>query len=334
MNEFELRKAYEARKPILEKYGQWVTETIISGLSDKLGSAAKVEVFFQIWPKPRVKKTDSFLEKALIRKPKEDPLEEVTDQVGVRFIVLLLEDVSLIGEVISSISSWSFSKDRDYEKERLERPDYFAYQSDHYVLKNNEVFSFEGVSIPVGVNCEVQVRTILQHAYAEMAHSSDYKPSIKLPEDDKKKIRRSLAKGAALIETTDDVFREIKDSFLAYDKTLKTVLDVSSKIYSELTGEQILSESRLSLLIADSYRDELSKVTAKTLEEWYEKKRWIGQVIRDKRNQSVFYRDSVVIFLGWLVSNYQMTMPRKWPLDSKYLEDIYTVFGVSTDGIF
>src|SRR5690554_7123656 len=117
MNEFELRKAYEARKPILEKYGQWVTETIISGLSDKLGSAAKVEVFFQIWPKPRVKKTDSFLEKALIRKPKEDPLEEVTDQVGVRFIVLLLEDVSLIGEVISSISSWSFSKDRDYEKE-------------------------------------------------------------------------------------------------------------------------------------------------------------------------------------------------------------------------
>ncbi|MGG7054618.1 GTP pyrophosphokinase [Nitrosomonas sp. ANs5] len=334
MNESDLKKAFEARKHILQKYGEWVTGTIISKLSERLGSNDKAKKYLRIWPTPRVKETDSFLEKALIRKPKSNPIDEITDQVGVRFIVLLLEDISVIGEIIKSTEAWSYSKDRDYEEERLNKPDYFSYQSDHYVLTNKEDFEFEGSCIPKGLVCEVQIRTILQHAYAEMAHSSDYKPSIKLPEEDKKKIRRSLAKGAALIETTDDVFREIQTSFLDYDKALKSILNKSSEIYLEFTGEEAAPDSRLSLLVADTYREQLKGISANDLSAWYENKSWVASNIIEKRKESVFYRDSVVIFLGWIICNYQTLVPKNWPLESRYLEDMYTVFGVSAEGLF
>ncbi len=70
MNEHELRREFETRRPALEAMGCWVTETILSELEKQLGSKAGVSKFLQIPPKPRVKETDSFLEKALVRKPK------------------------------------------------------------------------------------------------------------------------------------------------------------------------------------------------------------------------------------------------------------------------
>lgn len=247
MNEQELKQAYEARKPILRKYGEYVLETICDELKTRLGSLAKADKFLQIPPLPRVKETDSFLEKALVRKKKSTPLTEITDQVGVRFVVLLLKDISLIGDIINSVDSWSSSKDRDYEQERLEKPDYFAYQSDHYVVTNKNSFDYHEINIPAGISCEIQIRTILQHAYAEMAHQSDYKPSIKLPSEEQKQIKRSLAKGSALIETADDVFKEIQNHFTSYDSHTFALLTKASELYKNISGE-IVSPESLSLI--------------------------------------------------------------------------------------
>ena len=55
---------------------------------------------------------------------------------------------------------------------------------------------------------------------------------------------------------------------------------------------------------------------------------------RKKREDSVFYRDSVVILLGVLVTENETSIPRKWPVDSGYLEDFYNTLGISTSGLF
>jgi len=333
MNEAELKDAYEAKRPFLQKYGEWVTATICTELEQQLGSKGGLDKFLQIPPKPRVKATDSFLEKALVRKPKEDPLEEITDQVGVRFVVLLLEDIACIGEIIKS-GQWAWQKDRDHEQERLEKPDYFAYQSDHYVIRTNISINIEGMVIPSGTSCEIQIRTILQHAYAEMAHNSDYKPSIHLPEEDKKKVKRSLAKGSALIETTDDVFREIKNHLDEYDQSVRALLVRSSEIYTCWTGEASSSETALGLVVSDAYRELLKELTPEKLQAWADERRWLGEVLKNKRDKSVFYRDSFVILLGWLITENQVLIPKRWPVDKGYLEGYYTILGISTDGIF
>jgi putative GTP pyrophosphokinase len=333
MTENELAAAFESRKPALKALGSWIVDVVKADLTRELGDPKKADLFFQIPPKARVKETDSFLEKALIRKRKDDPLKEITDQVGVRFVVLLLENIDRIGAIIKA-GSWAWSHDRDHEAERLAKPDYFAYQSDHYVITTTEEGEWDGVKIPIGLSCEVQIRTILQHAYAEMAHASDYKPSIQLREEDRKRVKRSLAKGCALIETTDDVFKEITTRLREYSKSVDALLAKSAEIYNRLTGLSVPYETPLGSLIGDTYRELLKGYSPQNLEEWIAKYPWPEKAISGKRSESVFYRDPVVILLGLLVTQHETEIPRAWPVDNKYLEDFYSFLGISADGIF
>lgn len=333
MTEAELKAAFEVRKPALTAFGQWVKAYVIESLVRELGSVSAAEKFFQLPPKPRVKETDSFLEKALVRKPKSDPMKEITDQVGVRFVVLLLEDIDRIGKIIQA-GPWAYQKDRDHEQERLDKPDYFAYQSDHYVVTTKESHVLEGVTVPSGLSCEVQVRTILQHAYAEMAHKSDYKPSIRLPGEDRKHVKRALAKGSALIETTDDVFRDIEKRLREYDKSIQALLVRSAELYEKLTGEKGAPDSALAHVITDAYREILANVTPSDLTAWATGKNGLAVTLKEQRVGSVFYRDPVVVLLGLLVSKHSTALPAKWPVDMGYLERYYLDLGVSTEGIF
>lgn len=333
MNEAELKASFEARLPALQALGDWVTMTIISELKEQLGSESAVTKFLQIPPKPRVKETDSFLEKALIRKPKADPLSEITDQVGVRFVVLLLDDIARIGRIVEE-GPWRAQKDRDFLQERLEKVDYFAYQSDHYVVRTSCSHEFNGTMIPKDYPCEIQIRTILQHAYAEMAHGSSYKPPVKLPEADQKNINRALAKGSALIETTDDVFGEIKRKFREYNESNERLLVRSSEIYRELTGESASANTVLGEIITEQFRELLNGITPDELNDWAKARPWLGKALITKRNESVFYRDSVVILVGKLVSDHETKIPSLWPMDSYYLEDLYNTLGMSTNGLF
>lgn len=333
MKEAELQSAFEARRPALDALGRWVKHTIIEALEGQLGSKSAVTKFLQIPPNPRVKETDSFLEKALVRKRKSDPLSEITDQVGVRFVVLLLEDIDRIGKIVEA-GPWLAQKDRDFQQERLEKADYFAYQSDHFVIRPRSEFTFGGTVIPAGVPCEIQIRTILQHAYAEMAHSSSYKPPVKLPEEDQKQINRSLAKGSALIETTDEVFGEIKKRLRDYNESVTALLVRSSEIYRAITGETANPNTALGEIIAEKYRGMLKDVTPDKLNSWADERPWLKETLLKKRASSVFYRDSVVILLGLLVTENEIAVPKRWPVESDYLEDFYSTLGISTNGLF
>lgn len=333
MTEAELKAAFEARKPALAALGQWVKDFVTESLVKELGSLSATEKFFQIPPKPRVKETDSFLEKALVRKPKSDPMKEITDQVGVRFVVLLLEDIDRVGKIIQT-GPWEWQKDRDHEKERLDKPDYFAYQSDHYVVTTKDTHVHDGVTVPSGLSCEVQIRTILQHAYAEMAHKSDYKPSIRLPGEDRKHVKRALAKGSALIETTDDVFRDIETRLREYDKSIQALLIRSAELYEKLTGEISAPDSALAHVITDAYRELLANVTPSDLATWATGKSGLSDTLKEGRVGSVFYRDPVIVLLGLLISKHSTALPPKWPVDMGYLERYYLALGVSTEGLF
>lgn len=332
MDEAKLKEQFEKRKPALDAMGRWVAFTILSKLENQLGSKSSLDKFLQIPPKPRVKETDSFLEKALIRKKKDNPLNDIHDQVGLRFVVLLLEDINKIGEIIQS-APWAWQKDRDHEQERLEKPDYFAYQSDHYVVYTEKPEEFEGFIIPAHTYCEIQIRTILQHAYAEMAHKVDYKPSIKLPEEEQKHVKRSLAKGSALIETTDDVFKEIKKRLQVYSESTDALLEKSSELYTKLTGEVANPFSSLGLIIADTYREPIRSLSPDSLQNWVENNPGFGEELKKKRISSVFFRDPVVVLLGLLVTKNQLSIPKQWPIDSSYLEELYISLGFSTHNI-
>jgi hypothetical protein len=129
VTEAELQSAYEAQKPLLAAWGNMVKESVLSRLEKAPGLTKPLEEFLKIPVEPRVKATDSFLAKALKRgKDYERPLDQITDKVGVRFVVLLLSELKIIEDVIEGCELWEAEKARDFETERAERPHHFDYQ--------------------------------------------------------------------------------------------------------------------------------------------------------------------------------------------------------------
>lgn len=219
MNQQEFAERYTKDLPMYTAYGQYVTELVRGRLAEVVGDSNLPKIL-KIEPSPRVKELGSILEKAFYRnKAYNDPYMDITDKVGTRFVVLFLEQIKEICDIIESVDSWEASKDRDYEEERQKQPVLFDYQSVHYVVRLNFDVNFAGAKISAGTPCEVQIRTLLQHAYSELTHDTIYKPKTSISP----LVHRSIAKSMALIETTGHFFSEVKTEL---DKASGQFMDI------------------------------------------------------------------------------------------------------------
>ena len=94
------------------------------------------------------------------------------------------------------------------------REERFGYQSEHYLVRlSNKRTALPEYNPHLGLVAEVQVRTILQHAWAEIEHDIQYKSSITIPNT----IRRRFMALAGVLEIADREFQAIQDE----DKLLK-----------------------------------------------------------------------------------------------------------------
>ncbi|MFI0377863.1 MAG: GTP pyrophosphokinase family protein [Candidatus Thiodiazotropha sp.] len=171
MNEAEFIKQWELDKPAYRAWGEYIVEII----SQELESSGKdLDVFFKIPAKYRLKEDSSLVDKAFYRPGKDysDPYNQIEDKVGVRFVVLLLDDIQEICNAVQGSNSWNFDACKNFNEDKEKNPLLFTYQSVHYILRPKEEMDVGGVTIPISTPCEVQVRTLLQHAHAELTHDA------------------------------------------------------------------------------------------------------------------------------------------------------------------
>jgi putative GTP pyrophosphokinase len=151
----------------------------------------------------RVKEIDSFKEK--IKDPKySDPSKQITDLAGIRIICYVESDIDKICTVIEK--NFDIDKPNSGDKSTLLGTDKVGYKSVHYVAKLNDT----RLSLPEYQNLEdskfeIQIRTILQHAWAEIEHDRNYKFSGELPTD----IQRRFKLVAGSLELADREFDRI-----------------------------------------------------------------------------------------------------------------------------
>ena len=144
----------------------------------------------------RAKNTTS-LENKLHRKQYHS-LEEIPDLAGVRVIVRYLSDVKAAVNLLDTEFAVQESSPHWYSS-----PDAFGYVSHHVVVKlSPERRALREWSRYSDFICEVQIRTILQHAWASISHSLDYKSEEEVPTP----VRRDLFRVAALLESGDEMF--------------------------------------------------------------------------------------------------------------------------------
>lgn len=245
-------KNYEKLHEIYQDYAQT--------LEDFFKNACQ-EAVPQAIIQTRAKSLSSFAEKA-IRKAKEypDPINQFGDLCGARIIVHTSEQVKWVNEFIES--NFDVIEKEDVQKRLGENQ--FGYLSIHYIVKllpeHNYVIPMKTHRELLGKKAEVQVKTILQHAWSDILHDRTYKRNIKLPED----IKRNSAILAALLEESDDKFGQVVERtdnyFLNYSaymtreeiikeiKTLKEILQLEPK--EENKPSTALKLARLTSLIS------------------------------------------------------------------------------------
>jgi putative GTP pyrophosphokinase len=329
VNEADLCAAFEAQKPLLIAWGEMVKETICAGVSQAIEPTRKLEYFLKVPPLVRVKSTDSFLGKALRRgKEYKRPLDEITDRVGVRFVVLLRSELDVVQKVVEETTLWEAELARDFEAEQTERPHHFDYQSVHYIVRPIKPTPAGTVMVPAGLPCEVQVRTLLQHAYAELARETTYKPSIMTD----RTVIRHIAKGSALVETTDEIFVKVAEQIEQASSEIRRIHELSVNAYATLTGLSGDDDMRLSFAMMDRYQSVLPSITQGALSSFLEENDFLANKIRERAPLSHFYRHAIVVVIYFLAETETDLLAREWRFDLKHLEMVYADLGISSEG--
>ncbi|MCD6251281.1 MAG: (p)ppGpp synthetase [Psychrobacter sp.] len=161
----------------------------------------------------RVKDRDS-LEKKILAKQKYKSLDDITDIVGVRIITYFDDEVDQIATLIEE--EFVIDQDNSVDKRKIDS-DKFGYRSLHYVanLKKDRT-NLPEYSSYKEQKFEFQIRTILQHSWAEIEHDLGYKGEFEIPST----AKRTFYRVAALLEQADIEFVKLKSTIADYENSL------------------------------------------------------------------------------------------------------------------
>lgn len=154
----------------------------------------------------RTKDVASFRDKiARTSKAYVDPLSEVTDLCGLRVIAYYQDHVDAIGRLIAA----EFHVDDDHSLVHSSSGPEFGYKSSHFVVRlrtdRSALREWQGLS---EFSAEIQVRTVLQHAWAAISHKLQYKREEDVPQV----LKRKLFRLSALFEVADDEFVSLRSA--------------------------------------------------------------------------------------------------------------------------
>jgi ppGpp synthetase/RelA/SpoT-type nucleotidyltranferase len=162
----------------------------------------------------RVKSLESFAEK-FERKGYADPEKEMTDLAGIRVITYIERDVDRVCQIIQQ--TFNVHKDKSLDKASELEENQFGYRSVHFVCDLGSVRGkLPEFAVYSGLFFEVQVRTVLQHAWAEIEHDRNYKLAGVLP----RILRRRLFSIAGTLEMADREFNAIASELDDYAKSI------------------------------------------------------------------------------------------------------------------
>lgn len=154
----------------------------------------------------RAKSQESFFEK--IQRPGKrykDPLKELPDLAGLRIIAYYPDDIVRIREILRE--EFSIDPLQSADKAAELAADQFGYLSVHEVVtltsKRRAMTEWARYE---ALHAEIQIRTVLQHAWASISHKLQYKHEADIP----RPLRRKLLRLSGLLELADEQFSELR----------------------------------------------------------------------------------------------------------------------------
>ena len=203
---------YTIKKPLYDEFTSKLVELLKALLRIRSIDTQLIE--------SRTKDTGSFREK-ISRSSKRyvDPIREVTDLSGIRIIVYYEEDLDIVCQLIEN--EFEIDRSNSIDKRTVLRPEEFGYQSIHFVVKLSrsrcDLLEWHHLA---GLQAEIQVRTVLQHAWAAISHKLQYKHEEDVPQV----LRRRLFRLSALLELADEEFMSLRNRTAALTQEIEQQL--------------------------------------------------------------------------------------------------------------
>ena len=156
----------------------------------------------------RVKSYDSLAGKLELKGHKYNSLADLTDLLGLRVITFYIDDVDKVASAVERL--FEIDWDNTVDKRKIHEIDSFGYLSLHYIC-----------SIPgFTYRFEIQMRTLLQHAWANMDHDTGYKSGVEIP----KRYMRNMSRLAGMLELVDDEFSKIRIELTDYRRRVQALV--------------------------------------------------------------------------------------------------------------
>lgn len=154
----------------------------------------------------RTKTVESLTEKVTRDgKSYTNPLGEISDLTGLRIILYYQDDVDRVSSLLDR--EFQIDSTRSVDKRATLETDQFGYLSVHKIISLSEPRStlaeWKGLHSMVA---EIQIRTVLQHAWAAIQHKLEYKTALDVPRE----FRRRLIRLSGLLELADEEFSVLR----------------------------------------------------------------------------------------------------------------------------
>ncbi|HDR7429038.1 MULTISPECIES: GTP pyrophosphokinase [Bacillus] len=224
----------------------------------------------------RVKEEDSLAAKVEKGGNKYSTLNDITDVSGIRVITYFSDDVDKVASIIQN--EFEIDETNSVDKRIILDPDRFGYLSLHYVIKLNTVrTSLVEYQRFKDLKVEVQIRSILQHAWAEIEHDLGYKNKNSVP----KVVKRDFSRLAGLLELADQEFVKIKEELVKYNENVKAEIQntPSDVLIDKISIKQLLNNENSIVSILDQEICEIanaSRIVGTDLEKEIKRLKYLG----------------------------------------------------------